>query len=98
MISGTLQTSLNLGPINGHIWTRGPRIYGFYYTRILQKRLESIWGHLGNMLFSISENQQIRKCSNVCVPQFYCYFLHIFDYIIYKLYFTKMRIGSDIFH
>ena len=44
--------SLNLGPINGQIWTRGPRIYGFYYTKVLQQILESIWGHLKKMLLS----------------------------------------------
>ena len=27
------------------IWTHAPRIYRFYYTRILQKILESIWEH-----------------------------------------------------
>ena len=37
-------------PINGQIWTRGPRIYGFYYAQILQKILESIWEHPGKIL------------------------------------------------
>ena len=41
---------LNLDPINGQIWTRAPRIYGFYYTKILQKILESIWEHPGKIL------------------------------------------------
>ena len=41
MISGTSKISLNLDPINGQIWTRGPRIYGFY-TKTLRKILESI--------------------------------------------------------
>ena len=45
MISGTSKMSLNIDPINGQIWTRGPRIYGFYYTKILKKILESIWEH-----------------------------------------------------
>ena len=27
MISGTSKISLNLGPINGHFWARGPRNY-----------------------------------------------------------------------
>ena len=61
MISGTSKISLILGPINGHIWARGPRIYGFSYTTILQKILESIWEHLGNILFSVSENRNFRK-------------------------------------
>ena len=51
MISGTAKFSLNLGPINGHFWASGPRIYGFPYTQILQNILESIWEHLGTILF-----------------------------------------------
>ena len=51
MISRTSNISLILGPINGHFWTRGPRIYGFYYTKILQKILESTWEHLGKYYF-----------------------------------------------
>ena len=39
MISGTSKISLNLGPINGQIWTRGPRIYGLSYTKRLHKIL-----------------------------------------------------------
>ena len=50
MISGTSKIALNLGPINGQIWTRGPRIYGFYYTEIPQKILESLWEHPGKIL------------------------------------------------
>ena len=45
------ENSLNLDPINGQIWTRGHRIYGFYYTKILQE-LESIWEHSGKILSS----------------------------------------------
>ena len=30
-----------------------PRIYGFYYTKILQKILESIWEHPGKYYFYI---------------------------------------------
>ena len=44
MISGTSKISLNFDPMNGQIWTRGRRIYGFYYTKILHEILESIWG------------------------------------------------------
>ena len=64
MISGTSKISLNLGPINGHFWARGPRIYGFSYTKILQKILESIWGHLGKYYFCIYENQKIENVRN----------------------------------
>ena len=34
MILGTSTISLILGPIIGHFWARGPRIYGFSYTKI----------------------------------------------------------------
>ena len=37
MILGTSNISLNLGPIIGHFWAHGPRIYGFSYTKLLQK-------------------------------------------------------------
>ena len=61
MISGTSKISLNLDPINGQIWTRGPRIYRLYYTKILQKILESIWEHPGKYYLWKSETQKIRK-------------------------------------
>ena len=64
MISGTSKISLNLDPINGQIWTRGPRIYSFYYTKILQKILESIWEHPGKYLWKYG-NQKFRKYSKV---------------------------------
>ena len=51
MILGTSKISLNLGPIIGHFWALGPCISGFSYTKLLQKILESIWGHLGKILF-----------------------------------------------
>ena len=70
MISGTSKSSLNLDPINGQIWTRGPHIYGFYYAQILQKTLESIWEHPGKYYLWKSETQQIRKNRVVCVPDF----------------------------
>ena len=60
MISGTSNNSLNLKPINGHIWARGPRIYGFSYTQILQNILENIWGHPEKYYFCIYENQNFR--------------------------------------
>ena len=47
MILETSKISLNLGPIIGHFWSLGPRIYGLSYTEIPQKILESIWEHLG---------------------------------------------------
>ena len=52
MISGTSKISLNLGPINGLFWARGPRIYGFYYAQILQNILETIWEHPGKYYFA----------------------------------------------
>ena len=51
MILGTSKISLILGPIIGHFWARGPRIYGFSYTKIPQKILECIWGHPLKILF-----------------------------------------------
>ena len=54
MISGTSKISIIIGPIIGHFWARGPRIYGFSYTKIPQKILESLWEHLGKILFLLS--------------------------------------------
>ena len=54
MILGTSKISLILGPIIGHFWARGPRIYGFSYTKIPQKILESLWEHLGKIVFRLS--------------------------------------------
>ena len=51
MILGTFKILTFFGPIIGHFWARGPRIYGFSYTKIPQKILESIWEHLGKILF-----------------------------------------------
>ena len=70
MISGTSKTSLNLDPINGQIWTRALRIYGFYYTKILQTILESIWEHPGKYYLWKYETQNFRKCGNMFVPNF----------------------------
>ena len=77
MISGTSKNSLNLGPINGQTWTRGPHIYCLYYTKILQKILEIIWEHPGNILFCKVGNRKIRQFSKVCVPFLFIYFLNI---------------------
>ena len=35
MIMGTSKISPNFGPIIGHFWARGPRIYGFSYAKQL---------------------------------------------------------------
>ena len=62
MILETSKISLNLGPIIGHFWAHGPRIYGFSYTKIPQTILESLWGHLGKillLLFGTSKKSQI---------------------------------------
>ena len=80
MISGTSKISLNLGPMNGQIWTRGARIYCFYYTKILQTTLESIWEHPGtNNIFANAIINMFEK-SNVCVPHFHVWFVFI-DFI-----------------
>ena len=47
MILGTSKILIFFGPIIGHFWARGPRIYGFSYTKIPQIFLESLWEHLG---------------------------------------------------
>ena len=70
MILGTSKISLNIDPINGQIWTRGPRIYGLYYTKILQQILESIWKHFGKYYFWKHENRKFLKVRNVCAPNF----------------------------
>ena len=62
MILGTSKISLNLGPIIGHFWARGPRIYGFSYTKIPQTILESLWEHLGKYYFDFLE---LQKMSNL---------------------------------
>ena len=61
MISGTSEISPILGPINGHFWARGPRIYGFSYTKIPQNILESLWEHLGTYYFDFLELQTFLK-------------------------------------
>ena len=60
MILGTSKISLILGPIIGHFWARGLRIYGFSYTQIPHKILESLWEHLGKILFWLSGTS--KKC------------------------------------
>ena len=65
MISGTSKMSLNLDPINGQIWTPGPHIYGFYCTKILQKKLESI---CGPPLKIFSSNNNSKVLSNKFKP------------------------------
>ena len=96
MILGTMKMSLILGPINGHFWARGPRIYGFSYTKILQKTLESIWEHLGKYYFCIYENHNCRKLSTG-EPTFFC-LEFMFEYIFLSIYFqnnfVEMRIGK----
>ena len=88
MISVTSKKSLNLDPIDGQIWIRGPRIYGFYYIKILQQILESLWEHLGKYYLWKSENQHFRK--NRKFPKgkptsFLNLFLYIFfEYIVEK--------------
>ena len=72
MILGTSKISLNLGPINGHFWARGPRIYGFSYTKIPQKILDSIWEHPQTILCVTFWN--FEKISNLDPPNTYLFF------------------------
>ena len=60
-ISGTSKISLILGPIIGHFWAHGPRIYRFYYTKIPHKILESLWEHLGQIIFTFWNFKKISK-------------------------------------
>ena len=46
MILGTSKILTFFGPIIGHFWARGPRIYGFSYTKILQQILEKVYGSI----------------------------------------------------
>ena len=61
MILRTSKISLNIGPIIGHFWARGPRIYGFSYTKNTSKILESLWDHLGKYYFDFLELQNFVK-------------------------------------
>ena len=71
MILGTSKISLILGPINGHFWARGPRIYGFSYTENysinIRKYMEISWKNIifGNMSLKNFENFRV-----MCVPNF----------------------------
>ena len=60
MILGTSKILTFFGPIIGHFWARRPCICGLSYTKIPQKILESMWEHLENILFSMSDNQKFR--------------------------------------
>ena len=93
MISGTSNISLILGPINSHFWARGRRIYGFYYTKLLQQILESIWGHLGKILFLHICESKFRTFRKANPP---CFFKKESLYnlsIWFQNIFTKMRNG-----
>ena len=59
MILGTSKILTFFGPIIGHFWARGPRIYGFSYTKIPQNILEILWEHLGKYYFYFLELQKI---------------------------------------
>ena len=71
MVLGTSKISLILGPIIGHFWAREPRIYCFSYTKIPQKRLESLWKHLGKILFLLSGTSE--TLSNLDPPDTYLF-------------------------
>ena len=62
MILGTSKISLNLGPIIGHFWARGPRIYGFSYTKKYLKKYEKVYGNiLEKYYFDFMELQKFVK-------------------------------------
>ena len=85
MILGTFKILTFFGPIIGHFWARGPRIYGFSYTKILQKILERIWEHLGKYYLSITDTQQNRKKRKVN-PPFFEFIVWIYIFCIYFVY------------
>ena len=58
MILGTSKILIFFGPVIGHFWARGLRIYTFSYTKIPQKILESVWEHLGKSYFDFLELQK----------------------------------------
>ena len=53
-ISGTSNISLNVDPDNGQLWTRAPRIYGFYYTQNNTKNIRKYTGTSLKHIFYIS--------------------------------------------
>ena len=67
MISGTSKMSLILGPINGHFWARGPRIYGFSYTKNTSNNIRKYMGtSLKNIIFAylrIKIFENVRKAN-----------------------------------
>ena len=70
MISRTSKSSVILGPIIGQILANRPRICGLYYTKLLQRLLESIWEHHGKYYIWKYENQNIRKNGTCVYPTF----------------------------
>ena len=86
MILGTSKISLIIGPINGKILAPWPRIYGFSYTKIPQKILESIWDHLGKILFlHIWESKNSICSDHVCT-----HFLNFCNFEISKFWSFEM--------
>ena len=73
MILGSFKILTFFGPIIGHFWARGPRIYGFSYTKIPHKILESLWEHLGKYHFNFLELRTFLKFGPT-KPLFFLYF------------------------
>ena len=66
----TEKNNLNLDPINGQIWTCGPRIHGLYYAKILQRILESVREHLAQILSLEIWESNFSKNQIMCTPNF----------------------------
>ena len=103
MISGTSKISLILGLIIGHFWARRPCICGLSYTKILQKILESIWEHLGNILFFHVWQPTFSKCFErwtlTCFLNLFCgyYFCIFVEYIFVNYILRRWGIENDSF-
>ena len=66
------------------------RIYSFYYTKMLQKIQEKLWTSWEHIIFVNMDITIFENIEGMCTN-------FIFEDIISKLYFTKMRIGKWLF-
>ena len=71
MIMGTSKISLNIGPIIGHFWARGPRIYGFSYTKNTSKNIRKFMGTSWEHIIFTFWN--FKNFSNLDPPNTYCF-------------------------
>ena len=101
MILGTSKISLNLGPIIGHFWARGPRIYGFSYTKNTSKNIRKYMGtSWKNIIFPCLTNKIFENFRKANPPFFWIHFLiYIFCiYFVYILYIFFEYVCSKYFY